>query len=90
MTSTRERRLRRGLLVAACIGGGTGLFSLFTGLNRPSIASMRTIDLLHLLATGAGLGVALLAVGLYIGIRRQAGAGDAAPGTLGKPKSGRK
>ena len=70
MTSTREERLRRGLLFAACIGGGMGLLSLFTGLNRPGIANMRTIDLVHLLATGACLGVALLAVGLYVGVRR--------------------
>lgn len=71
MTNAREERLRRGLLLALCLGGGMGTFSLFTGLNRPTIADMRTVDLLHLLASGAGLGVGLLAGCLYIGVRRQ-------------------
>jgi hypothetical protein len=42
-------------LVAVFVGFGLGLFSLATGFNRPSIANMRTIDLVHLLATGVGL-----------------------------------
>jgi hypothetical protein len=71
MTSTREERLRRGLLLAAFIGGGLGLLSLFTGLNRPTIANMRTIDLMHLLATGANLGVGLVAVVMYLVLRRK-------------------
>jgi hypothetical protein len=59
MTSTREEQLRRGPLLAAFVGGGLGLLSLASELNRPTIANMRTIDLVHLLATGACLGVAL-------------------------------
>jgi hypothetical protein len=58
-------------MFAAFVGGGTGLFSLATGLNRPSIANMRTIDLIHLLATGAGLGVGLLSLCmLLVGCRK--------------------
>jgi hypothetical protein len=75
MTSTREERFRsirvRGLFLAAAFGGGSGLFGLFTGLNRPSIANMRTIDLVHLLVTGAGLGVGLLSLALLLVGRRQ-------------------
>jgi len=58
-------------LTAAFIGGGFGLFSLVVGLNRPSIADMRTVDLVHLLATGACLGAALVAVVLYFVGRRK-------------------
>jgi hypothetical protein len=70
MNSTREERPRRGRLVAAFFGFGVGLFGLAVGLNRPSIANMRTLDLVHLLTTGAGLGVGLVWVVLYFGGRR--------------------
>jgi hypothetical protein len=60
MSSTREDRPRRRRLVGALLCGGVGLFSLYTGLNRPTISGMRTIDLMHLLATGAGLGAGLV------------------------------
>lgn len=59
MTSTPQERPRRPLLTAA-IAAGLGLFFLAIGLNRPSIANMRTIDLLHLLATGGFFGVAIV------------------------------
>jgi hypothetical protein len=70
MTSTREERLRRTpLIVATCVGLGLGLFSLATGFNRPTIANMRTIDLIHLLATGGCLGVGLVGlVGLIVSL----------------------
>jgi hypothetical protein len=58
-------------LRAAAIGGGFGLFFLAIGLNRPSIADMRTVDLVHLLATGGCLGVGLVGVVLYLVGRRQ-------------------
>jgi hypothetical protein len=70
MTNTREEWLRRGLL-RAFLSGGLGLFFLVIGLNRPSIANMRTIDLGHLLATGALLGVALASVVAYLVGRRK-------------------
>ncbi len=71
MTSTREERIRRSPLLATAIGGGLGLFFLAIGLNRPSIADMRTVDLVHLLGTGACLGVALVGVVLYLVGRRK-------------------
>jgi hypothetical protein len=48
-----------------------GIFGLTTGLNRPTIASMRTIDLMHLVVTGAGLGVGLAMLVMYFVLRRQ-------------------
>jgi hypothetical protein len=71
MTIIREKRHHRGPLLAAFLGGGLGLFNLAIGLNRPTIADMRTVDLVHLLATGACLGVALTAVVLYLVGRRK-------------------
>ena len=71
MTSTPEERPRWSPLLAAAIGGGFGLFFLAIGLNRPSIADMRTIDLIHLLATGGCLGVALVGVVLHFVGRRK-------------------
>ena len=71
MTSTPEERPRRRRLVAAFVPLGLGLLFLIIGLNRPSIANMRTVDLVHLLATGACLGVALVAVVLSLVGRRK-------------------
>jgi formate-dependent nitrite reductase membrane component NrfD len=72
MNSTREERLRRRPLVAAFVGIGLGLLFLATGLSRPSIANMRTVDLVHLLGTWACLGVGLVAVVLHFVHRREA------------------
>jgi hypothetical protein len=65
MTSTREERFRRAPLIAGCFSIGMGLLSLANGFNRPTIANMRTIDLVHLVATGAGLGAGLVALIVY-------------------------
>ena len=70
MSSTGEERPRRTPLFGVFAGFGFGLFFLAVGLNRPSIANMRTIDLIHLLATGACLGVGLVALVLYFVRRR--------------------
>ena len=70
MNSTPEERPRRRPLIAAFVGVGLGLFFLVMGLNRPTIANMRTLDLLHLLATGACLGAGLVAVVLCLVGRR--------------------
>ena len=71
MTNTREERPRRGPLLAAFLGGGLGLLFLVIGLNRPSIANMRMVDLVLVLATGAFFGVALMNVVLYLKGRRK-------------------
>ena len=67
MTIIHEKRRHWGPLIA----GGLGLFNLAIGLNRPSIADMRTVDLVHLLGTGGCLGVALGGVVLYLVGRRK-------------------
>ena len=70
MTRTPEDRPRRVPLSAAIPGLVLGLMFLAIGLNRPTIANMRTVDLLHLLATGACLGAGLVAVVLCLVGRR--------------------
>lgn len=65
MSSTYDLRLRRSPLFGVFAGFGFGLFFLAVGLNRPTIADMRTIDLVHLLATGGCFGVGLVALVLY-------------------------
>ena len=65
MNSTHEERPRRSRLFGVFAGFGFGLFFLAVGFNRPSIANMRTVDLVHLLGTGACFGVGLVALVLY-------------------------
>ena len=72
MNSTREGRPSRPPLFAAFIGVGLGILFLAIGLNRPSIANMRTVDLVYLLATGACLGAGLVALVLNLVGRRTA------------------
>ena len=71
MTSTREERPRRPPLALAFVLVGLGVFFLATGLNRPTIANMRTVDLGHLLAVGANLGAGLVVLVLHFVLRRQ-------------------
>jgi hypothetical protein len=71
MNSTLEQPPRRNRLIGAFLGGGLGLLFLFIGLNRPTIANMRTVDLVHLLATGACLGVGLVGIVMYFVLRRK-------------------
>jgi hypothetical protein len=71
MTSTREER--PGLpspLARAIPGFGLGLLFLAIALNRPSIANMRTVDLVHLLGTGACFGVGLVGLVRFFFFRR--------------------
>ena len=70
MTSTREERPRRPPLVIAFVIVGLGILFLATGLNRPSIANMRTVDLVHLLGTGVCLGGGLVVLVLNLVGRR--------------------
>ena len=71
MTGTREEWPRRRRLVAAFVAFGMGLLGLYTGLNRPSIANMRTVDLVHLLGTGTCIGVGLVALVPFFIVRRK-------------------
>jgi hypothetical protein len=70
MTSTREERFRRPLLFLAFFFVGLGVLFLVTGLNQPSIANMRTVDLVRLLGTGANLGAGLVLLVLHFVGRR--------------------
>ena len=71
MNETREERLRRVPRFVPFIGFPLGLLFLAIGLNRPSIANMRTVDLVHLLGTGACLGTGMVAVVLHFAHRRE-------------------
>jgi hypothetical protein len=53
-------------LVVAFVGFGLGFLFLAIGLNRPSIANMRTVDLVYLLATGACLGAGLVGLAVFL------------------------
>ena len=71
MTSTREERPRRPPLALAFVFVGLGVLFTATGLNRPSIANMRTVDLVHLLGAGANLGAGVALLVLHFVLRRQ-------------------
>ena len=71
MTSTREERPRRPPLALAFVLVGLGVLFTATGLNRPSIANMRTVDLVHLLGTGTCIGVGLVALVPFFIVRRK-------------------
>ncbi len=72
MNSTREERPRRHrTLGAAFFSLCMGTFFLATGFNRPTISNMRTIDLLHLLATGGWFGVGLVTLVRFLVDRRK-------------------
>ena len=70
MTSTREERPRPPLALAFVIVG-LGVLFLALGFNRPTIANMRTVDLVHLLGAGANLGAGLVLLVLHFVLRRQ-------------------
>jgi hypothetical protein len=70
MTSTREERSRRPLLGLAFVFIALGVLFLATGLNQPSIANMRMVDLVRLLGTGANLGASLMLLVLHFVERR--------------------
>ena len=70
MNSTREERPRQPIRAIRFIGLPLGLLFLAIGFNRPTIANMRTVDLVYLLATGATLGAGLVAVVLHLVGRR--------------------
>ena len=65
MTSSRDNRFRRAPLIAGFFSLSMGFLSLYTGLSRPTIANMRTVDLVHLLGTGFSWGVGLMALIIY-------------------------
>jgi hypothetical protein len=59
----------RMLLWNFCFSGAFGLFILLSMLNRPSVANMRTVDVVTLIASGMCLGTALTALGLFFVVR---------------------
>jgi hypothetical protein len=61
MTSTQVERPRRPL-VAAFVNVGLGLSCLYIGLSHPSIANVRPVVIVSLLAAGACLGMGLMLV----------------------------
>ncbi len=62
---SKERRL----LLAFFAGAALTLVNLLGLLGRPSVANIRTVDILHLTSTGACLGAALVALGLFFVFR---------------------
>lgn len=70
MTSTREERPHSPHLFGIFAGFGLGLSFLAMGFSRPTIANMRTIDLVHLIGVGVLLGVGLRSLVEYVKGRR--------------------
>jgi hypothetical protein len=70
MTSTREGRRRRPLLISAFVNVGLGILFLAIGLNQPSIANVRPVVLVNLFAAGACLGMGLMTLVLFFVLRR--------------------
>ena len=62
---SKERRL----LYVFFASGAFSLVSLLSLLGRPSVANIRTVDLVHLIATGVCLGAALVALVLFFVFR---------------------
>jgi hypothetical protein len=54
-------RSRRESYRVAFVLAGFGLLSLLGMIGRPSLASIRAVDIVHLLGTGMCLGAALVA-----------------------------
>jgi hypothetical protein len=71
MNSTDEGRPRRPPRLVAAIGLPLGLLFLAMGFNRPTIANMRTVDLVYLLGTGVTLGAGLAGSVMYLVGRRK-------------------
>jgi hypothetical protein len=66
MTRTPLERTRQRLQAAYFLGLPLGLLFLAIGFSRPTIANMRTVDLVFILATGICLGAGL--VGLIVNL----------------------
>jgi hypothetical protein len=62
---SKERRL----LPVIFVSGASALVGLLGLLGRPSVANIRTVDLVHLIATGVCLGAALVALVLFFVFR---------------------
>jgi hypothetical protein len=70
MDSTREEQPFRPHVGFVVFFIALGVLFLATGFNQPSIANMRTVDLLRLLGTGANLGAGLVLLVLHFVGRR--------------------
>ena len=64
---SKERRLLH--VFFAC--GAMTLLSLLGLLGRPSVANIRTVGIVHLIATGVSLGAALVALVLFFVFRHR-------------------
>jgi hypothetical protein len=64
-------RTRQRIQGVAIMGLALGIIFLASGLSRPTISSMRTIDLLHLLSTGMCLGAGLAGLIVNLASRRE-------------------
>ena len=47
-----------------------GVMSLFSMLSRPSLATIRAVDVVHLIGTGMCFGAAIVALGVHLRSRR--------------------
>jgi hypothetical protein len=69
MTNDREEHPRR--LIVGSLLLGLGILFLGTGLNRPTIANMRTVDIVHLTGAGLNLGAGLALLVWHLVLRRK-------------------
>jgi hypothetical protein len=71
MTRTPLERTRQRLQAVAFVNLPLGLILLATGFTRPTIANMRTVDLIYLLGTGFCLGAGLVCSIVFLRSRRE-------------------
>jgi hypothetical protein len=57
---------RRNFLRVFFVLGAFGLMSLLAVITRPSLADIRTVDIVHLIGTGMCFGAAIVALVWYL------------------------
>ena len=63
---------KRSYLRVCVILGVFGVMSLLAMIDRPSVASIRGVDIVHLIGTGMCFGGSLIAFAVYLQGRRSA------------------